>query len=859
MPKDPVDGSAKLDAYRKKRDPGQTPEPFGGPASSPGATREGAYVVHLHDARRRHYDLRLEVGGALESFSVPKGPTLNPGERRLAVRTEPHPLEYLHFEDVIPEGNYGAGPMIVWDAGSVRYLDEPAEEQLHKGKLEFELSGHKLHGRFLLIRLKDSEKDWLLFKKHDAFAAPGRDIVQEKPRSVLSGLDIGELGHASDIASELEARAAALGAPVGSIETTMVPMRACPAPKGLLGSNYIFELKLDGVRCIARKNGADVLLQSRTLRDVSRVYPEVARAVDKLPAARLVLDGELIALDQAGQPSFQRLAQRIHLANRDDIRRAETRIPVLYVVFDLLAIGDRDLRRLPLHARKELLQSLVRAPGEIRTLDRIEGDPTLLFDFCRERRMEGLVAKRRDAPYRPGPSRSYDWIKLKCERDDDFVVVGYTLGEGGRARLGALDVAAYEAGELRYRGKVGSGLDANSIEALLARLTPLRTDKPTTRGPYNAAPRGRVHVRPELVVSVRFSGYTDDGNLRFPVFRGIRDDVAPEECVASPHADREEAEIERLAAESTPTGGAADEPARVLVTNPNKVLFPADGITKQDIADYYAAVAPVLLPHLRDRPVMLVRYPDGIIGKFFYQWNVPAGLPAWVPTLRVRLPGREDLLEVFHIRDEATLLYVASLGAIPMHVIASRVPHLEEADFFNIDLDVSGGTFTHVITLARSLMDLLKQIGLTGFPKTSGQSGLHVLVPLGPAISYETARALADLLGHMLVRRHPDIATMERSKQRRGPRVYVDTGQTGASRTIVAPYAVRAVPGARVSTPLTWDEVDDTLDPRAFDIRTVPRRVARIFDPMAALLTETPSVLAAIERLEKLALGRHVA
>ncbi|MRG94174.1 DNA ligase D [Polyangium spumosum] len=859
MPEDPVDGSAKLDAYRKKRDPGQTPEPFAAPAGSPGETTEGAYVVHLHDARRRHYDLRLEVGGALESFSVPKGPTLHPGERRLAVRTEPHPIEYLHFEDVIPEGNYGAGPMIAWDTGSVRYLGEPAEEQLRKGKLEFELSGHKLHGRFLLVRLKDSEKDWLLFKKHDAFADPGRDIVQEKPRSVLSGLDVAELGHAKDIEGELLSRAEALGAPTGSIETNMVPMRACPAPKGSLGSDYVFELKLDGVRCIARKNGSDVLLQSRTLRDVSRVYPEVARAVHKLPAARLVLDGELIALDQAGQPSFQRLAQRIHLARGADIRRAEVRLPVLYVVFDLLAIGDRDLRRLPLHARKELLHHLVRAPGEIRSLDMIEGDPTMLLDFCRERRMEGLVAKRRDAPYRPGPARSYDWIKLKCERDDDFVVVGYTLGEGARARLGALDVAAFEAGELRYRGKVGSGLDADSIEALLARLDPSRTDKPTAGGAYNAAPRGRVHVRPELVVSVRFSGYTDEGNLRFPVFRGIRDDVAPEECVASPHADREESEIERLAAESAHAGAAAAGPSKIPVSNPDKVLFPADGITKRDIADYYAAVAPVLLPHLRDRPVMLVRYPDGITGKFFYQWNVPAGLPDWVPTLRVRLPGREEEMEVFHIRDEATLLLVASLGAIPIHVIASRVPHLEQADFLNIDLDISGGTFSHVLTLARSLKDLLDRIGLTGFPKTSGQSGLHVFVPLGPDISYETARALADLLGHMLVREHPDIATMERSKARRGPRVYVDTGQTGASRTIVAPYAVRAVQGARVSTPLGWDEVDASLDPRAFDIRTVPRRVARTFDPMAALLTETPAVLAAIERLGKLALGRHVA
>jgi len=522
--------TSKLDEYRQKRDPGRTPEPFGvdeqaheakkGAAAtlaSKRETREGAFVVHLHDARRRHYDVRLEVSGALESFAVPKGPSLDPSERRLAVRTEPHPIEYLDFEAVIPAGNYGAGPMIVWDKGHVRYIGEPAEAQLEKGRLEFELSGHKLHGRFLLVQMKSAEKDWLLFKKHDAFEAKGSDIIQEKPHSVLSGLSVEELSHT-------------------------------------------------------------------------------------------------------------------------------------------------------------------------------------------------------------------------CERDEDFAV--------GKPNL--------------------------SREVLPAE-----------------APR---------------------------------------------------------------------------LQNPNKVLFPEANLNKQDLADYYAAVASVLLPHLADRPVMLVRYPDGIHGKFFYQWNAPQGAAAHARTRRVVLPGRADVVEIFDVRDAKTLLYLVNLAAIPLHVLASHAPSLDCADFLTIDLDVSGGTFANMITLAHTLRHLLDSIGLVGYPKTSGQSGLHVFVPLGPSISYETARTLADLLGHLLAQERPYIATMERLKKNRGQHVYIDTGQTGAFRTIVAPYAVRAVPAATVSTPLGWEEVDEHLDPRAFDVHSVPRRITLRGDPMGNLSHERPNVVLASERLETLVRrGKRVA
>lgn len=859
MSRDREDGK-KLEAYRKKRELGKTPEPFGTGEENRAAraTRSGDYVVHLHDARRLHYDVRLEVSGALESFAVPKGPTLDPKERRLAVRTEPHPIEYLDFEGIIPEGSYGAGPMIAWDAGHVHYVGAPAEEQLDHGKLDFTLDGFKLHGQFTLVRRKDDEKNWLLFKKHDAFAVVGSDIIGDKPRSIFSGLDVGELERAASMMLALEARAEALGAPLGEVERGMIPMRATLTKDArALGPGFSFELKLDGVRCIARKNGADVLLESRSGRDVTRAYPEIARAVSKLAPKRLVLDGEIIALDEAGQPSFQRLATRIHLARDADVRRASRLVPILYVVFDLLALGERDLRPLPLSARRELLSGVLRGPGVIRVMEALAGDPSRLLEFCHERKLEGIVAKRENSPYRPGPSRSNDWLKLKCDRDEDFVIVGHTLGEGGRKRLGALDVASYENGVLVCRGKVGSGLDGASIDALLERLEPLRSSGPTAQGPYASAPHGRVHVRPEVVVSVRFSGFTDDGCLRHPVFRGIRDDVAPAECTASPRSGDGEGLVSRLAEETTErTASSRAGERRFVLEKGEKVLFPERGFTKRDLVNYLDAVADVMVPWLDERPVMFVRYPDGIHGKSFYQWNAPQGVPSWVKIRKVKLPGHQGTLELVDVANRETLLVLGNLAAIPIHVLAARFGSLDVCDFLTMDLDPSGGTFADVVTLARSLHDLLDATGLVGFPKTSGQSGLHVFVPLGPSISYETARTLADLFGHLLVQRHPDIATMERTKSRRGPRVYVDTGQTGPARTIVAPYAVRAVPSATVSTPLVWSEVETSLDRRAFDIETVPRRVALRGDPMAAMRLAQPSIRDAMGKLEALVRGR---
>jgi bifunctional non-homologous end joining protein LigD len=747
---------AKLGEYRRKRRPDATNEPFGdeppgvaqgaAEAEAPAPTLAGAFVVQLHDATRRHYDVRLEIGGALASFAVPRGPSLDPDEKLLAVKTEDHPLEYLEFEDVIPEGQYGAGPMIVWDRGRVEYLEGPAEEEVSRGKLHVRLRGHKLRGAFAFVKLAKGEtgNEWLMFKKADEHASKERAIVTELPCSVLSGLTVEELGHKAEIGEAIVRRAFELGAarltaPVAAAlaQPERSPLvRAAPAEK-LGRGEWIFDADLDGVRVVASREDDTISIRTfdasgaPTL--IEAFYPEVVRALRALPVTRLVVEGKLVAFDASGHPRLSLLAQRIATIAKGDAHRATTETPVALVTEDMLVLGDADLRALPLSSRRELLSRALPALGFVRAAPPLEGALEPLISFCREHEIGALVAKPKSSPYDP---KHAGWL---------LVSTGAARGHDGASERTTVDHSA-----------------ADSARAL----------------------------------------------------------------------------------------------RKVVVTNRAKVFWPAEqgGFTKGDLCDYYAAIAGSILPYLRERPVILVRYPDGIDGKSFFQWNVPPGMPAWVRTLPFEDEGHTR--RGFLVDDASTLLYLANLACIPLHILAARAPHLDEADFFTMDFDVKQSELRHAITLAKALREMLDAIGLRGLPKTSGQTGMHVLVPLGPGQSFDTARGLADLLGRLLVERFGDIATMERTVNKRGAKVYVDTGQTGPSRAIVAPYSVRAAPGATVSTPLTWDEVDDALDPRAFTIETVPGRVARHGDPMASLLSERPDVPRAVTRLAELVAQR---
>jgi bifunctional non-homologous end joining protein LigD len=730
-------GGSKLGDYRRKRRPEATNEPFGGELPVPAAegTLSGAYVVHLHEATRRHYDLRLEVGGVLASFAVPRGPSLDPDEKVLAVRTEDHPIEYLDFEDVIPAKQYGAGPMIAWDRGMVSYLEGPAEEEIANGKLHVALRGMKLHGRYALIKLAKSTKgdEWLLFKKADEHSSKERHLIDELPRSVFSGLTIDELEHAEDIGKAHVARAFAEGAvKLGSkaarelvtpaLSPLMEPSHRPRAP----GGGWVYDAELEGVRVLAARDGDVVRLYlfdaSGAAQPIDAFYPDVVRALRALPITRVILDGVLVAFGASGHPSLDLLARRALRIAKNDLHGATTTTPVVLVAKDVLALGDADVRPLPLSARRALLAGLLPEIGFLRAAPPLEGPLSPILAFCKEHGVAGVVAKKKSAPYAPFPKKAA-WFYV---------------------------------------------------------------------------PTGR----------------------------------APQSRIAVDHRAVDARAVLR----------------QVIVSNRAKVFWPEEGYTKGDLCDYYASVADVILPYLADRPVILVRYPDGIVGKNFYQWNVPPGMPAWIRTISMKDESGEPK-RGFLLDDASTLLYIANLACIPLHILAARVPKLSQADFLTVDFDVKQSELKHAITLAKRLREHLDAIGLPSFPKTSGQSGMHVLVPLGEGQSFETARALADLLGKLLVDEFPAIATMERVVAKRGPRVYIDTGQTGQTRAIVAPYSVRAVAGATVSTPLDWDEVDDDLSPRRFTLRTVPARIATHGDPMKKLLTSRPDVARAVTRL----------
>lgn len=847
---DPKDS---LKEYRKKRDPGVTNEPFAAASgASASETWVGDFVVHLHAATRRHYDLRIQIGEVLLSFAVPRGPSLDPADKRLAVQTEDHPFEYLDFEDIIPDGSYGAGPMIVWDLGRIQYLNEPPERGLDVGKLDFLLFGHKLRGRFALVETTgrggttSKQRQWLLLKKQDVHCVPDGDTwLQTHGQSVLSGLEVEQLAQRPEFEAALVDRARQLGATEGSFDfPKLVPTLCAPNGAELVDPARLYELKLDGVRILGQRKGEQVQLKYRKPHALTNSYPDIERALRSLFARDFVIDGEIVAFNERGSPKFQLLAPRIHAKRPLDVKRAVSQVPVVFMVFDLLALGPLDLTSLPLVERKSLLADLVRGKGLVRYLDHLPGNGAPLFALAEQERLEGVVSKVAQSRYSVGV-RSPDWVKHKCRRETELVVVGWIEGKGSRD-LGALELASYREGQLVYRGRVGGGMSDAMLAQLQSELAEIARDEPLNVEGLPETPSARHWVEPRLVVRVEYLEWSLGGNLRMPIFKDLLRDVEPASCDDAP--PEELVELQRPQVEVV---AEAPAPRRVQLTNRDKVFWPREGITKGDMLDYYAGISDVLLPHLADRPIMLVRYPDGIEGKNFYQWNTPKGTPSWVRTLSLKHEERDGKdVTTFLVDDVDALLHVINLGCIPIHVLASRKESLQCCDFLTIDFDLGDQPFREAVLMALGLKDLLEEVGLEGYPKTSGQSGLHVLIPMGPGIPFAIAKALVELLGRLLQTRFPETSTMERRISERGGRAYIDTGQTGRSRTIVAPYSVRAHPGATVSTPLSWDEVHLALKPEVFTLFTVVERAQQIGDPMLGLLSARPNVLGAVQQLE---------
>ncbi len=835
-----------------------TPEPGSSQAgteeekkTAPDAAEPLEFVVQKHDARRLHYDVRLEVDGAMVSWAVPKGPSFDPAVRRLAVQTEDHPMEYNAFEGRIPDGEYGAGDVLIWDRGT--YETVPPGQQrpmLDKGHLHVRMFGEKLVGDWHFIRTNRSPGDdgagkagkaqWLFFKAKDARANPAYDIVAERPESVVSG-KAATRGPLRVGASDQGRSARAL------IEFVGEPALATADVKITRGEDWLFEIKYDGYRLMACKAGTDVRLYTRRAHDWTDRFRFVAESVARLPARECVVDGEACVLDDRGRPSFGGLQDWLASVAVGKPKAAN----LVYAVFDLLWIDGRDLRREPIEVRRELLEALVRGQKPPMTLSRaVEGKLSDLLAAAKAGGLEGLVGKRRGSPYIAG--RSGNWVKLRFDKRQECAIVGYVPMAGTTDDVGALLLAVVEParpGVLVFAGRVGTGFDARTRHQLGALLNERRAGDAGVEG----APKIKDArwVTPGLVCECAFSEWTRDGSMRHPRFLGMREDKTPLECLREDHLHTEPAPASAHAPAPTSAPASAPAPASahprgLKLANPDKVLFPRDGITKRAIWDYYTAIAPLMLPHLAGRPLTLQRYPNGIDEAEWYQQNAPEKSPEFVRL--VDSGPRHEHKKRIVCDNLETLQWLANLAALTLHGWSAHAPPqatsraavdhaLGQPDYVVLDLDPGDGPWSHLVEVARHVRALLDALTLRSFVKTSGKRGVHVLVPIAHGPTHDEVTAFAEQIARAVAKVLPKIATVERMKDKRGGKLYVDYGQNGEGKTVVLPYTIRARDGAVVSTPIEWDELTEDLDPRVFTIRSVLDRVADRGDLYAGILS----------------------
>ena len=833
---------SKLEEYRRKRRFDLTPEPSGKGAQ---ATFESTFVVQKHAARRLHYDFRLAINGTLKSWAVPKGPSLSSADKRLAVQTEDHPLEYGGFEGKIPEGSYGAGTVMVWDRGTFTVegtLD--ARKQLEREEIKFNLNGEKLRGSFVLVKLRHSEKgnEWLMMKHKDA-AEDSAWNIEEHDGSVLTGRTLEEIKEelppkrkASPIrAGELQ------GARKCSMPSRVEPMLATLTDRPFSDPNWLFEIKWDGVRALARIENGALTLRSRTGVDMDKRYPELASLPDVLAARQTILDGEIVALDTRGHSDFELLQERMHV--RAPSKNLLSRVPVVYFVFDLLYCDGYDLRETPLLDRKQLLYRLLRTSEQFRYSDHQLEHGKELFGLAEQNGLEGIVAKRADSPY--VGDRSPYWVKLKITKTVDAVVGGWSAPRSAALPFGSLLLGLYQGKKLRFIGHVGSGFDTKKLKEVTSKLQEFAAPA----CPFDTVPETNERpswVSPVLVARVKFSGWTQEHSLRHPVFLALREDARPLDCQweneAAPAADptavrapefvgrvlNTKAQIEaELFKGGSETVTIELNGKRLRLSNLNKVYFPESGYTKRNLLAYYYRMADFILPFLGERPLVLRRYPDGIKGQAFFQKDLREGIPEWFTTMLLDSEKRGEEIHYATANDRASLLFLTGLGCIDHNPWSSRYADLEHPDYFFFDLDPSEGTdFSVVVTIARVLHEKLEELRLASFLKTSGATGIHLYIPVEPVYTYEQLRTFAEIVARTVTAEHSNLVTNERSVARRpAGRVLIDVQQNALGRPLAAPYAVRAFPQAPVSTPLLPRELRPGLRPASLNIKTVFARL----------------------------------
>ncbi len=798
-----------LNRYRAKRDFEASPEPRGR-KSRGGSGGEPRFVVQQHHATRLHWDLRLEHDGALASWAVPNGIPQDPAENRLAVRTEDHPLEYLEFHGEIPKGEYGAGTMTIWDTGT--YEPHKWEDK----KVEVTFHGERLHGRYGLFpigRDEASKSDWMIHRM-DPPEDPGRVPMPER----------------------------------------IVPMMARASARLPRDEDrWSFEIKWDGVRAIAYAQPGRLRLESRNLNEVTGSYPEVRGLLEDLGMHEAVLDGEIVTFDEDGRPSFERLQRRMHVSSPSAVRRLAASIPVVYAIFDLLYLDGRSLIELAYRERRARLEELELGGRAWRVPAAHTGGGERLLEATEAQGLEGVVAKRLDSRYEPG-RRSGAWLKVKNTLRQELVIGGWVPGEGRRSkRIGALLMGYYADGAFTYAGRVGTGFTETTLDELSAKLEPLRRKG----SPFTGAvrfPRGTVFVEPRLVAEVEFREWTSEGVMRAPSFKGLRDDKTPARVVLerledgggeAPGSVSPEAlfdEVERL-----PDGALAVvvEGRRLKLSNWDKVLYPQAGFTKGELISYYAQIAPVVLTHLRDRPLTLKRYPNGVEAKYFYEKQSPSHRPEWVQTARV------GDVEYTLAQDRPTLVWLANLADIELHTSLAFAQAPERPTMLVFDLDPGAPAgIVECCEVARVLHGLFDQLGLKSFAKTSGSKGLQVYVPLNVPAGYEQTKPFARRIAELLEQRMPELVVSRMTKRLRPGRVLVDWSQNDAHKTTVTVYSVRARERPTASTPVTWEEVARCLEERdervlTFVVDDVLRRAADLgdlFAPVASLRQELPAL-----------------
>ncbi|MGQ9427225.1 DNA ligase D [Gilvimarinus sp. F26214L] len=834
-----------LEEYKRKRNFAKTPEPAGQlPPIDTEGQPGGRFVIHKHAARNLHYDLRLEQGGVFKSWAVPKGPSLEPGEKRLAVKVEDHPLEYGDFEGVIPRSQYGGGTVMLWDRGQWAALPQSKSKKRRKSedRIDFVLDGEKLRGAWTLVRSSGRSRDgdnWLLIKRHDnaqgqsqltdLSVATGRSmeqIARDKDRTWTQGGEASEAQRVAPDPAEIKnSKKEALPRKPDAALATL----AAQAPDG---DQWLHEIKFDGYRILSRIESGKIKLISRNHKDWTRRFPELAKLLSKLACDAAVLDGEVVALGADGVSSFHSLQEAL---------ASETTHALIYQAFDLLHLNGYSLRSAPLQERKQALEALLTASGftgsaNVRFSAHIQGQgPAFLEQACRLG-LEGIISKKAGSQYRAGRSRN--WLKVKCSAREELLICGYTEPGGSRSGFGALLLAGWKNKKLVYAGKVGTGFSQRDLRDLHSRLKKLEITESLLTNPPNE--KGIHWVTPELVAEIEFTEWTRDGVLRHPSFQGLREDKNPRE-IQLPDPSEANALAGSAVSQAAKTSRGTHttpkprrraneaEVAGVRLTNPDRVLYPEEGITKLDLAEYYVSIEQWLLPHLAHRPLSLVRCPSGYTEECFFQKHPRQTISRNVP--RVMIDEKKKPSPYLYVKTIGHVIALVQIGALELHIWGSRVEDVERPDNLVFDLDPAPDLrYSELLRVARDLRDRLHDLGLATFPRTTGGKGLHLVVPIVPDYGWDTIKAFCQGVAKQHAREDRQRVTAVMSKARRQGRVFLDYLRNGRGATAIASYSTRARPGATVAVPITWDELSPALRPDRYSVSNLRRRLAVLKD-----------------------------